>query len=145
MRTDLYVEFEARRGFRFTPPSRHVNVIETVLSKIKTSPRDVEYIDHRTIMRITWKRIWPFTWCRVKFMNGDIRASGCSMVLTPFGVHLGTAILTAAGRAGFHVMTDGYETKPWRINKDWITAFVKVVGHMFKKEGEFVACRRIHL
>ena len=143
MKTDFDISFEA-----VCNRSRYVgaHVTETVLtSVVHDNGTGKDRAVNRTLFRIVWRRVWPFTWCHVRFRNGKVKASGTSVVLAPFGSWFGSALMNALAKAGFRVKTNGEETKPWRINDQWIENFAKTIGFMFRKDNEFVTCRRTYL
>ena len=142
MKNDLEIEFDAVKNER---KYVGVNVMETVLVRPIAEENGKNTVVQRTILRIVFRRIWPVTWCHVRFCNGKIKASGTARAIGFKGGYYGTALLKALGRAGFDITTNGEKTKPWRINDKWIDGFCKTIGFMFRKKDEFVMCKKMHV
>ena len=136
-------EFKVRlfANGRSTTGNHGYYVVETVLYKC-VSDGDKQRAPHRTIFQIVWRRHWPFTTCRVKFKLGEVASCGEATVFSLTRRRLGTAMVKAVARAGFEVETKDGPLCPRDVSTEKMASLAKTVGHMFRKNDEFVACRK---
>ena len=97
----------------------------------------------RCPFRIVFKRFWPFSYCYVSLNHGCLRAGGRSVVLGFRRNMYGSAFMNAMKNAGISVSVGGSPLDPWLANGTMVEEVGKTIGRMFRKEDEFLVCRRL--
>jgi len=123
---------------------RCVVTTASLISLQNNSDDDGKHVESRPIIVMTERRSWPFYRTNIRLMNGKMLANEDAVVWSPFSRKRSQAFLKCCRKCNINLeLPDGRWPAPIEINANSIKAVLKIVAGIFRKDGEYIECRRV--